>query len=68
MKAWEKLGRQMVIHDLIKEPKKDNAGKKATDSVQWLVAIAILLNQGIKDRIQDSSSSSFQKVPQSEPL
>ena len=64
----EKLGRQMVIHDLIKESEKDNAGKKATDSVQWLVAIAILLNQGIKDRIQDSSSSSFQKVPQSEPL
>ena len=28
----EKLGRQMVIHDLIKEFEKDNAGKKATDS------------------------------------
>merc|ERR1712126_785142 len=36
-------------------------------AVQWLVAIAILLNQGIKDRIQDSTSSSFQKVPQSQP-
>merc|ERR1712060_881240 len=36
-------------------------------AVQWLVAIAILLNQGIKDRIQDSTSSSFQKVPLSEP-
>ena len=31
------------------------------------LSIDILLNQGIKDRIQDSSSSSFQKVPQSEP-
>ena len=28
----EKLGRQMVIHDLIKEFEKDNAGKKTTDS------------------------------------
>ena len=53
----------MVIHDLIKEPKKDNAGKKATDSVQWLVAIAILLNQGIKDPIQDSSSLREARTP-----
>ena len=28
----EKLGRQMVIQDLIKEFEKDNAGKKAIDS------------------------------------
>merc|ERR1712243_533194 len=32
-------------------------------AVQWLVAIAILLNQGIKDRIQDSMRSVVKHIP-----
>merc|ERR1712126_458675 len=36
-------------------------------AVPWLVAIAILLNQGIRDRIQDSTRSVVNHIPLAEP-